>query len=138
MEDNPAVYIAIDSIVLFSENRTVQEYFKFNITVFFELVSEVFVTLNNSEQQKYFFNKNIFHKNLMACENFTTYFLEILIPQFGKILLKSDEFFLQFSQITQKVNIINIFEYYFIIFCFFAVYFLQQQKIFQHIHDLFF
>lgn len=94
----------MDSAVLLIENYTIQQYFKFHIAMFLELVSEILNALDNSELHKEFFNKNIFHKNLIASENFTKYFLEILIPQFGRKLVKHGELFPILSQITQKVN----------------------------------
>lgn len=95
----------MDSIALFITNHTIQQYLKFNIARFFQLVSEILNALDSSELHKDFFNKNIFHKNLIASENFAKYFLEILIPQFGKKLVDYDKLFPIMSQITQKVNV---------------------------------
>lgn len=101
--NSSVVQICIDCLTMFIEHGTTQQYFKFNIAKYFELVSKIVEAVNyDIKHFQFFFEKNV-NKNLIATENFLKYFLEILIPTFGKCILNNNDFFYVISQIVQKV-----------------------------------
>lgn len=104
--NSSVVQIGIDSLLIFIEHGTTQQYFKFNIAKYFELVAKIVEALiNDTNHLQFFFEKNVINKNLNRSENFLKYFLEILIPTFGKCILNNNVFFDVISQIVQKVSI---------------------------------
>lgn len=103
--DSSVVQISTDCLLIFIKHNTIQQFFKYNIAKYFELISHILDTLsNNSKHLQYFLDKNVINKNLIASENFLKCFLEILIPTFGKCLTNNDGLFDVFSQIIQKVG----------------------------------
>lgn len=94
--------VIVDSIGMFIQNATIQQYFKYNTHKYCELIAILLESFNNLLPYN-FLDKNI-PKTLINSENFLKHFLEILLPCFERCLIKNECMFQVFSRIIQKVS----------------------------------
>lgn len=107
--DKFLAHIIIDSITQLIENHTIQQYFKYNIATYFELIAQTLESVNEITIIQGFLEKKVFDKNLIASENFLKYFLEILIPSFVIHATRNEGLFEMFSSSIQKVSKLKMF-----------------------------
>lgn len=102
--------VIVNSILAFLENKTFQQFFKFEVEPYCVFVSELFTNVNDVEHiSKLLRSEHLFSKNIIHDEKFAKYFIKYNLSVLANVLsrFQDDEVVRMTCVLLQKVSFLN-------------------------------